>query len=321
MDVALLIRHRLRDLGLEQKDLAGAAQVTESYISQLLARKKAPPDPARTDIYEKIGQFLRLPSGELSRLAGEQRRLELRKKVAHPPRPLFRECRALILRKCDPGRRAEIERIFEKEAFGELERLVTQTALDVAQGIAREELRTEDWLRSVAEFGGRSFEEVRVAVLEFLDTDVFDISLEGCVSFLDPMIESWDIDLKTFSIEIRLNPRLAPGTLKRFEFVEVTPEPVGIEPGFEKFLNDATLSGNATEEEMSFLKTLRFGGRHPSALFYYRALQALRDPLHFTSAETPDWFEGRIRIREAGSQRASARHARLGDTGHSPEGG
>ena len=43
MDISLLIRNRLKELGLEQKDLAAAAQVTESYISQLLARKKAPP--------------------------------------------------------------------------------------------------------------------------------------------------------------------------------------------------------------------------------------------------------------------------------------
>ncbi len=67
MDVSLLIRHRLKELGLEQKDFAAAAQVTESYISQLLARKKAPPSPGRTDIYEKIGKVLKLPSGELSR--------------------------------------------------------------------------------------------------------------------------------------------------------------------------------------------------------------------------------------------------------------
>jgi len=38
--------------------IAAAVQVTESYISQLLARKKAPPAPGRTDIYEKIGQFI-----------------------------------------------------------------------------------------------------------------------------------------------------------------------------------------------------------------------------------------------------------------------
>lgn len=63
MDVPVVIRHRLKELGLDQKDLAAAAQVTESYISQLLARKKAPPAPDRTDIYDKMGRFLRLPSG------------------------------------------------------------------------------------------------------------------------------------------------------------------------------------------------------------------------------------------------------------------
>ena len=40
MDVPFLIRHRLEELGLEQRDLARAAQVTESYISQLLSRRK-----------------------------------------------------------------------------------------------------------------------------------------------------------------------------------------------------------------------------------------------------------------------------------------
>ena len=89
MDVSLLIRHRLRELGLGQKDLAAAAQVTESYISQLLARKKAPPSPGRTDIYEKIGRALKLPSGELSKLADLQRKEELRKRVAELPRPFL----------------------------------------------------------------------------------------------------------------------------------------------------------------------------------------------------------------------------------------
>ena len=42
MDVCLAIQRRLEELGLEQKDLAAAAEVTESYISQLLTRKKMP---------------------------------------------------------------------------------------------------------------------------------------------------------------------------------------------------------------------------------------------------------------------------------------
>src|SRR5438132_14316760 len=120
MDVPLVIRHRLRELGLEQKDLAAAAQVTESYISQLLARKKAPPAPGRTDIYDKMGKLLRLPGGELSKLADLQRQEELKKKVAEPPRPLFKDCRELILHKCEPNKQKQIRGIFEKEPFGAL---------------------------------------------------------------------------------------------------------------------------------------------------------------------------------------------------------
>jgi transcriptional regulator with XRE-family HTH domain len=286
VDVSLVIRQRLNELGLDQKELASAAQVTESYISQLLTRKKAPPAPGRTDIYEKIGEFLALPGGELSKLAELQRREEFKKRVVEPPRPLFKEFRNLILRKCAPITEREIRRHFEKEAFGELERLVTQKLLDVAQGVAKDELRSEEWLRLLAQMSNRNYEEMRVATLEFLDTDVFDVSVDNCVSFLDPMIESWDIDLKTFSLEIALNRRLTPGGLKRFEFMEKELDrPVVLEPGFEQFLRDAMLSGDITEEEIEFLKRLKFYGKRPSALYYYRELQNLRDPLHFVTAQ------------------------------------
>ena len=281
VDVSLLIRHRLNELGLEQKDLAAAAQVTESYISQLLARKKAPPAPGRTDIYEKIGRALGLPPGELSNLAAVQRQEELRKKVAQPPRPLLEECRELVLRKCDPARQKELRRIFEKEPFGELERLVTQKLLDVAQGVAKEELQSEEWLRLMAQPGERSYEQTRVAILEFLDTDVFNISVENCVSFLDPIVDCWDIDLKSFAMDVRLNRRLAAGIRRRFEFAEQEPLPAPLEPGLEQFLKDASLSADASEEEIAFLKALKFKGRQPSPLYYYRELQNLRDPLHF----------------------------------------
>ena len=288
MDVSLVIKQRLSELGLDQKDLASATQVTESYISQLLTRRKAPPAPGRTDIYDKIAEFLRLPAGELSKLADVQRQEELKKRVAEPPRPLFQECRELILRKCEAEREPEIRRIFEKEPFGELERLVTQTFLDVAQGVAKEELRSEDWLRLMAQLSDRSYEQMRVSILEFLDTDVFNISVENCVSFLDPIIDSWDIDLKTFGMEIVLNERLAPGSVKRFEFAEQESQPPSaIEPGFQQFLRDKSLSGDATEEEIEFLKALKFKGRRPAPIYYYRELQNLRDPLHFPVETQP----------------------------------
>ncbi|MCC6858261.1 MAG: helix-turn-helix transcriptional regulator [Bryobacterales bacterium] len=287
MDVALVIRHRLKELGLEQKDLAAAAQVTESYISQLLARKKAPPAPGRTDLYDRLSRFLKLPEGELARLAELERQHELRKRAGSPLQPLFKDFRELTLRKCDGAQQTRIREIFEKEPFGALERLVTQKLLDVAKRVAREELENESWLRLVARLSDRSYEEMRVMVLEFLDTDIVDVSLENCVSFLDPLIEAWDIDMTTFGMEIVLNRRLTPDRLKRFEFVEKDVEaPSVIEPGFEDFLRDASLSADATEEEIEFLKRLRFTERRPVALYYYRELQNLRDPLHFRTGST-----------------------------------
>jgi len=281
VDVCLVVKRRLAELGLEQKDLATAAEVTESYISQLLARKKLPPAPDRTDIYEKMAKFLKLPSDRLSKLAELERREALKRDLADAPAPLFRQVREVILRKCVPHKEKEIRAIFEKQAFGELERLVTQKLLDVVKKVANEELNSENWLHSVGRLAGRSYEQIRVTLLEFLDTDVFSLSPENCVSFLDPLIESWDVDLTTFGMEIVLNRRIAAGDPRKFEFVEREADQPEVEPGFKEFLNDSSLSGTATKEEMELLRNLRFNGRRPTSLYYYRELQSLRDPLHF----------------------------------------
>ena len=283
MDVCLVIKQRLEELGLEQKDLASAAEVTESYISQMLTRKKLPPAPDRTDIYEKMATFLKLPSDRLAKVAVLQRTEELKRHLADPPAPLFKEVRELILRKCVPDREKEIRAILEKQPFGELERLVTQKLLDVVKRVAKEELNSENGLHLIARLAGRSYEQVRVNLLEFLDTDVFNLSPQNCVSFLDPLIETWDVDLATFSMEVVLNRRLAPGDPTRFEFVEKAASPTELEPGLKEFLNNASLSGTAAKEEVDFLKKLRFNGKRPTALYYYRELQNLRDPLHFAA--------------------------------------
>jgi transcriptional regulator with XRE-family HTH domain len=284
MDIPFVIRRRLDDLGLEQRDLAAAAEVTESYISQLLTRKKSPPAPNRTDIYDKMEQCLKLPSGELSKLADIQRQEELKRKLGDPLTPLFKEVRALILRKCNPNSEKIVRPIFEKQPFGELERLVTQKLLEVVKKITKEELENEPWLRQVAGLSSRSYAQMRVLVLEFLDTDIFNLSVEHCMAFLDPLIEAWDIDLTTFGMDIVLNRRLATEPLKKLEFVERVPDqPFYEEPGLSEFLQDTSLSGDATEEEITFLQQLRFKHKRPTALYYYRTLQNFRDPLHFRS--------------------------------------
>jgi transcriptional regulator with XRE-family HTH domain len=248
MDVAIVIRERLEELGLEQRELARAAHVTESYVSQLLTGKKAPPAPHRTDIYDRWDRFLKLPPGELARVAQLARREELKRTLGDTPEPLFPRVRELVLHTCRPEQAKQIRAIIERDPFGELERLVVRKLLDVVG----------------------------------LGADVFHLSAKH-LELLAARIESWDINFADFSLEIVLRRSAGGGggageRRRRFEFVEGN---AGPEPGLEEFLAAPELSGSATAAELDFLKGLRFQGRRPSALYYYRELQNLRDPLHF----------------------------------------
>jgi hypothetical protein len=125
-------------------------------------------------------------------------------------------------------------------------------------------------------------EAVQNAASEFVGADVFHLTGNVCALFLDPMIEAWDINLKSFALEIKLCREAASGGTKRFEFLEKpAQQPFAIERGLEQFLSDKSLSGDATDDERRFLSMLKFSGRRPTALYYYRELQSLRDPLHF----------------------------------------
>ena len=134
--------------------------------------------------------------------------------------------------------------MFEKEPFGALERLVTQKLLDVVKRVTKEELDDENWLRLVARLTGRSYEQMRVIVLEFLETDIFNVSAENCVTFLDPLIESWDIDLADVRDGDRPEP---PPRARTPEEIRVrrtgTRPPVDEEPGLQAFLQDPIAEG------------------------------------------------------------------------------
>src|SRR5947208_16542335 len=111
VDVSLVIRQRLEELGLEQRDLARAAQVTESYISQLMTQKKLPPATERTDMYAKMGKLLKLPGGELAKLAHLQRREQWKKKLGDTTGPLNKEMRDMIQSKCNPDKQTKVRDI------------------------------------------------------------------------------------------------------------------------------------------------------------------------------------------------------------------
>lgn len=182
MDVAMMIRRRLDALGLDQRDLARAARVTESYVSQILTRKKTPPAPDRTDIYDRMDRFLKLPHGELARVAEAHLREELQRRLGEIA-PLFPELRALILEKCVPAQRERVRAIIERQSFGELERLVAQT------------------LHQVARLGG----------------DVLHVTPQRRAR-LAAVIASWEWEPATFALTVVV----AGGARKQFAYVERT---------------------------------------------------------------------------------------------------
>ena len=239
MDIALVIRQRLDELDLDQRDLARAARVTESYVSQILTRKKSPPAPERTDIYDRMDRFLKLPQGELTRVAAAHLKEE-RKRELGEVAPLLPELRELILKKCAPAEVAAVRAIIERQSFGELERLVAQTLLQAAH----------------------------------LDADALHVTPKQRAR-LDSGVASWEWDPATFALTVTLTN----GAHKGFEYHEHANGDQ--EKGLAEFLRDPMLSGDASAEELAFVKSLRFDDRRPTALYYYRELQNLRDPLHF----------------------------------------
>jgi transcriptional regulator with XRE-family HTH domain len=241
MDIALVIRQRLDELQLDQRDLARAASVTESYVSQILTRKKAPPAPERTDIYDRMDRFLKLPQGELARVAEAHLKEERMRRLGEVA-PLFPALRTLLLRKCARAEREAVRAVLERQSFGELERLVAQTLLQVAGAGG-------DVLHITPKQRGR----------------------------LESAIATWEWDPGTFALTIRTTA----GEQKRFEYGERDEPTADQDKGLLEFLRDPQLSGSATPAELAFLKSLRFKDRRPSALYYYRELQNLRDPLHF----------------------------------------
>jgi transcriptional regulator with XRE-family HTH domain len=277
MDFSFVVRRRLEELGLDQRDLANKAEVTESYISQLLGRKKLPPLPNRTDLYDKMSRVLGLTRDELARLAAIEHHEALDQKWLEAPAPRFGPMRELVLRKCKRARQRQMRDIFEKQPFGELEQLITRTLIEVVRSEARKHVDDETWVRSVAKSGRNSYREMRVRMIDLLDSDP-TASIGDFSSFLAVLIASWDYDVDDFTLEVEL----LGGACRKFSFREDTEDASDEEPALRRFLKDPNLNSGATPEEIEFLRRMRFpsSGR-PTAIFYYRTLQNLRDPLHF----------------------------------------
>jgi len=278
MDFVSTVRQRLTELGLDQRDLAAGAEVTESYISQLLRRKKLPPLPNRTDLYDKIGSVLRIPREELAQLAAVQHHAVLDRMWRTEAKPLFESMRELVLSKCRPSRQSHLRATFEKDPFGDIERLITRTLITVIREDAAPHARDEQWLQDVAAKSDRSYRTMRVKLIDLLDSDPSE-SIGDFSWFIDSLVRSWDFDDQRYVLTVHLTS----GSTRTFSFQETAKDArAAEEPGLKSFLRDTTLSSGITADEVEFLRRIRFAKHErPTALFYYRTLQNLRDPLNF----------------------------------------
>ena len=117
---------------------------------------------------------------------------------------------------------------------------------------------------------------MRVTVLEFLDTDIFNVSVKHCDMFLDRLIESWDIDLATLAMEVVPNTRLAYVSPKELGFFErETGRRTEEAPGINRFLANRSPSWDASAGEMGF------------SLYCYRELRQLTNPRYVRMSVFP----------------------------------
>ena len=88
MDLALVTRNRLRQLRLGPRNLARATRMTESYITHVLA-PSSPQTASNRTMQDQLERVLKLPEGELAKLAELQRREYLKKRLGNQTSPLL----------------------------------------------------------------------------------------------------------------------------------------------------------------------------------------------------------------------------------------
>ncbi|MGH7676534.1 MAG: hypothetical protein ACREMV_14805 [Gemmatimonadales bacterium] len=190
-----LMRRRLRELRRTPRELADAVEVPEAYIADLLTGRRHPPAPGRTDVYERVTRFLRLHRNDLSSCVRGERTVSTTTRRRVDPR-----VRRLLFELCDPTR----TRVLARRATGELERLIAQRLLEVGHSFVRRQLDDHVGMRVAARREGCGYAELRMRLLEFLDTGAESLTPAHYEAFVRPRIAMWDFDLDTRAMRIVL---------------------------------------------------------------------------------------------------------------------
>jgi len=190
------LRRRLKELQRTPKELAEAVQVPPKYIEDLIAGRRRPPLPGRTDLYEKMTRFLRLGRNDLTTCARAEREASGAMGAGNA------EVRELLLGLCEPVTAKVLVRRLSKKG-SEVDALL-QRLIEVGQGSVRRMLDDEIALRIAAGQIGSTFVAMRLRVLEFLDASVDTFTPSDYEEFIRPRVAKWDVDLETGVLRVVL---------------------------------------------------------------------------------------------------------------------
>jgi hypothetical protein len=192
-----LVRSRLREINRSVDELAEAVEVPREYIDEVIAGVRQPV-PGRSDVYERMVSFLRVGRNDLLNC------LPTEHAPARPSGP-GPEVRRLLLALCEPKTAEALERRRAEHGGGELAGLCGRL-LEVAQGAVRRMFDDHVQLRLAAAQSGRSYPDMRLEVLHFLDATPGTLTPKALNQFLAPHIAAWDVDLATGVLRVVLRP-------------------------------------------------------------------------------------------------------------------
>ncbi len=197
--VGELLRRRLKETERSSKELAEADQLPTEYIDDLIAGRRRPPLPGRTDLYERMTAVLRRSRHDLALCANAERADTAPKRTSGPKANV----RRLLLALCEPATARELEERRAQHGSAELVDFI-QRLLQVTQGAVRRMPGDRTGLRLAAERCGGSYVAMRLRVLEFLEATPETLTVDDLTRFLRPRVALWDADLQTGVLRVVL---------------------------------------------------------------------------------------------------------------------
>jgi hypothetical protein len=170
-------------------------------MGDLIAGRRPPPMPGRSDVYDRMASFLRIPRPalEASALAERAARPAVRRTGTSPA------VSEALLALCEPETARELERRRAQDGGAQLAR-VFHRLLEVVQGQARRLVGQELGMRVAAVGKGSTYADLRVTLLEFLDVTPETLTLTQLTEQIVPRVGRWDVDLEHDVVRVVLRP-------------------------------------------------------------------------------------------------------------------